>query len=69
MLPKKVENCVSGVFPNVRGALTFAAVSQDVTAATIAVGVSELEAEMSAEMDLQLFMVLSASRTVSASTL
>ena len=39
---KKVENYVSGVFPNVCGALAFAAESQDaVTAATVAVG-SEL---------------------------
>ena len=57
---KKVENIVSGVFPNVRGALAFAAESQDVvTAATVAVGVPELEAEMSAERDGQLFVVLS----------
>ena len=61
VLAKKVENYVSGVFPNVRGALAFAAVSQDVvTAATVAVGVSELEAEMSAETVVQLFVVLSA---------
>ena len=40
---KKVENYVSGVFPNVRGALAFAAESQDaVTAASVAVGVPEL---------------------------
>ena len=40
---KKVENYVSAVLPNVRGALTFAAESQDVvTAATVAVGVPEL---------------------------
>ena len=33
---KKVENHVSGVFPNVRGALAFAAESQEVvTAATV----------------------------------
>ena len=58
---KKVENFVSGVFPNVRGAWTFAAESQDVvTAATVAVGVPELEAEMSTETDGQLFIVLSA---------
>ena len=43
----KVENYVSGSFPNVRVALAFAAESQDVvTAATVAVGVLELEAEM-----------------------
>ena len=53
---KKVENYVSGVFPNVRGALTFAAESQDVvTAAT-----PELGVETSAEIDGQLFVVLSA---------
>ena len=58
---KKVENYVSGVFPNVRGALAFAAESQDVvTAATVAIGVPELGAEMSAEIDGQLFVVLSA---------
>ena len=57
----KVENYVSGVFSNVRGALAFVAESQDVVAAaTVAVGVPELEAEMSAEMDGQLFIVLSA---------
>ena len=34
---KKVENFVSGVFPNVRGALSFAVESQDVvTAAAVA---------------------------------
>ena len=58
---KKVENFVSGVFPNVRGALTFAAESQDVvTAATVAIGVPELGVETSAEIDGQLFVVLSA---------
>ena len=58
---KKVENNVSGVFPNVRGALTFAAESQDVvTAATVAIGVPELGVETSAEIDGQLFVVLSA---------
>ena len=58
---KKVENYVSGVFPNVRGALTFAAESQDVvTAATVAIGVPELGVETSAEIDGQLFVVLSA---------
>ena len=52
---------MSGVFPNVRGALAFAAESQDViTAATVAVGVPEVEAEMSAEIDGQLFIVVSA---------
>ena len=56
---KKVENYVSGVFPNVRGALSFAVESQDaVTATAVALGVPELEAEMSAEIDGQLFTVL-----------
>ena len=60
MWTKKVENYVSGVFPNVRGALTFAADSQDVvTAATVAIGVLELGVETSAEIDGQLFVVLS----------
>ena len=67
---KKVENYVTGVFPNVRGALTFAAESQDVvTAATVAIGVPELGVETSAEIDGQLFVVLSASPKVKASTL
>ena len=45
---KKVENYVSAVFPNVRGALTFAVESQDaVTATSVTLGVPELEAEMS----------------------
>ena len=48
-------------FPNVRGALAFAAESQDVvTAATVAIGVPELGVETSAEIDGQLFVVLSA---------
>ena len=60
---------MSGVFPNVRGALAFAAESQDVvTAATIAIGVPELGVETSAEIDGQLFVVLSA-LTEGASTL
>ena len=59
---KKVENHVSGVFPNVRGAL-FAVESQDaVTATSAALGVPELEAELSTEIDGQLFMVLSHGR-------
>ena len=58
---KKVENCVSGVFPNVRGALALAAESQDVvTAAAVAIGVPELGVETCAEIDGQLFVVLSA---------
>ena len=58
---KKVENYVSSVFPNVRGTLAFAAESQGaVTAATVAVGVPELGVGMSAEIDGQLFVVLSA---------
>ena len=56
---KKVENYLSGVFPNVRGALSFAAESQDVvTAATVAIGVPQLGVETSAEIDGQLFVVL-----------
>ena len=58
---KKIENYMSGVFPNVRGALAFAAESQDVvTTAAIAIGVAELGVETSAEIDVQLFVVLSA---------
>ena len=58
---KKIENYVSGVFPNVRGTLAFAAESQDVvTAATVAIGVPEFGVETSAEIDGQLFVVLSA---------
>ena len=58
---KNVENYVSGVFPNVRGALTFAVESQDaVTATSVTLGVPEFEAEMSTEIDGQLFIVLSA---------
>ena len=58
---KKVENYVSGVFPNVRGALAFAAESQDVVTETaVAIGVPELGVETSAEIDGQLFVVLSA---------
>ena len=58
---KKVENYVSGMSPNVRGTLTFAAESQDVvTAAAVTTGVLELRVETSAEIDGQLFVVLSA---------
>ena len=57
---KTVENYVSGVFPNVRGALSFAMESQDVVTAAVALGVPELDAETSAEIDGQLFIVLSA---------
>ena len=43
---KKVENYVSRVFQNLLGALAFAAESQDaVTAAAVALGVPDLEAE------------------------
>ena len=57
---QEVENNVSGVFPNVR-ALTFAVESQDaVTATSVALGVPELEAGLSTEIDGQLFIVLSA---------
>ena len=56
-----VENYVSGVFPNVRGALSFAVESQDaITATAVALGVPELEAETSTEIDGRLFVVLSA---------
>ena len=52
---------MSGVFPNVRGILSFAVESQDaVTATTVALGVPELEAEMFSEIDGQLFIVVSA---------
>ena len=48
------------MFPNVRGALTFAAELQDVdTAASVAIGVPELGVETSAE-NRRLFVVLSA---------
>ena len=58
---KKVENYVSGVFSNVRRALSFAVVSQDaVTATAVALGVLELEVEMLTEIDGQLVTVLSA---------
>ena len=58
---KKVENYASGVVPNVRGGLTIAVESQDVVAATsVALGVPELEAEVSTEVDRQLFIVPSA---------
>ena len=60
---KKVENYVSGVFPNVRGALAFAAESQNVvTAATVAIGVSELGVETSAERRTALRGVVSPHR-------
>ena len=50
-----------GVFANVRGALSFAVESQNtVTVTAVALGVPELEAEMSTETDGHLFMVLSA---------
>ena len=58
---KKIENYVSGVFPNVRDAVAFAAESQDVVAAaTVAIGVPELGVDTSAEIDVQFFLVLSA---------
>ena len=57
---KKIEY-VSGVFSKMSGALAFAAESQDVvTGATVAIGVPELGVETSAEIDVQLFVVLSA---------
>ena len=52
---------MSGVFPNVRRALSFAVESQDaVTATAVSLCVPQLEAEMSTEIDGQLFIVLSA---------
>ena len=61
MWAKKVESYVSGVFPNLCGALAFAVESQDaVTATSVALGVPELGVEMSTETDGQLFRVLSA---------
>ena len=51
---------MSGVFPNMRGALSFAVESQGVvTAAAVALGVPELDAEKSSEMDGKLLVVLS----------
>ena len=50
-----------GVFPNVRRPLTFAVESHDaVTATSVALGLPELEDELSTEIDGQLFIVLSA---------
>ena len=58
---KKVDNCVPGVIPSVRGAFSFALESQDVvTVAAVPLGVPELGDETFAEMDGQLFIVLSA---------
>ena len=66
---KKVENHVSGVFPNVSGALAFAAGLQDeVTAAAFALGVPDLDDDTSPEIDGHLFTVLSALMTVKTST-
>ena len=57
---KKVENNVSGVVPNVRGALSFAVESQDVvTAAAVGLGVPEVDARTSAVTDGQLYIVRS----------
>ena len=65
---KKVENYVSGVSLNVQ-ALSFAVQSQEaVTATAVALGVPELEAEMSTEIDGQLFIVLLASRAGASCT-
>ena len=56
VLDKKFENYVSGVFPNVLGASTFGVDSQDaVTATSVALGVPELEAETSTEIDATTF--------------
>ena len=57
---KKVENYVSGVFPNVRGALTFAAESQDRGHSSNSCNCLSSELRTSAEIDVQLFVVLSA---------
>ena len=43
---KKVENHVSGVFPNVREALAFAAESQDVVTAATVTKLRRLQREM-----------------------
>ena len=60
MWAKKVENYVSGVFSNVRGALAFAVESQDViTAAPVALVCLDLELETSTEIEAQHFVVLS----------
>ena len=57
---KNVENCVSGVFPNVRGAVAFAVQTQaEITAAAVALGALEIDDGTAAEMDGQLFRVLS----------
>ena len=59
--PRRSRTMCLVFFPNVRGALTFTAESQDVvTSATVAIGVPELGVETSAEIDGQLFVVLSA---------
>ena len=58
---KRGENYVSGVFPNVRGALSLAQWSHgDVVSAAVAPGVLELHDETSAEIDGEPFTVLSA---------
>ena len=58
---KKVDKYVSRLFPNVRGALSFAVESHDVvTAGAVALGVPELDVETSAVTDGQLSTVLSA---------
>ena len=57
---KKVENCVSGVFPKVRGTVSFAVESQDVvSAAAVEFGVPEFDDETYGEIDGQLLTVLS----------
>ena len=67
---KKVENYVSGVFPNVRGALAFAVESQDVvTSATVATGVPELGVETSAEIYVSSSWCFQPSPKVKAPTL
>ena len=56
---------MSGVFPNVRGAVSVVVESQDVvTAAAVALGVLELEAKTSADIVRRLLKVLQTSRFV-----
>ena len=55
---KKVENYVSGVFPNVRGGRLHWSRKDVVTAAPVALQVPELDDETPAEIDGQLFMAL-----------
>ena len=57
--PRSSRTTCQVSFPNVRGAFTFTVESQDaVTATSVALGVLELEAELSTEINGQLFIVL-----------